>query len=707
MSPEYTLAAAQQHPVLASALYYASLGWCVLPVYMDTKKPRITGWQNRATTDPAQITHWFTDWPTAGIGIATGKMSGFFVIDVDQGEGKDGEASLRKMEAELGALPHALQQRTPSGGRHILFRYDNLIPVGSSAGIERAIDVRRDGGYIVVPPGARGLGAYEWQDGCDPCKLAEAPAAWTKRLAERRKTARALRREGAPVGGVQEGQRNTRLASHLGRLRREGWEEDPMREEAARWNDQNCDPPLDAEEVQRTVQSILRYDPASASELTELGNGKRLAEAYANDIRFTPELGWMVWNGKNWQEDKKELLLTRFSSQIPERIRQEANLATSLVGQESLRKWARASQTKARIKAAIVLAASIEGISESFERFDQQPTLLAVENGVIDLKNGTFRDPSPEDYITHVAPVRYDPTARAPVWEKVLNRIFAKDAALIGFLQRSAGYWATGLNVHALIWLLYGTGRNGKGVFMNTLSEILGPHVVSSPRETFVLKRNGGGIPNDIARLRGTRICVCNEFPEDRPPDQDLMKQISGGDKLSARFLHKEFADFTATSKLVIVTNNRIVFSSHNDAMWSRLVEIPFTVRIPDEEQDVHLKSKLLDEASGILNWIIAGARGYFKDGLVIPTSVRAATAEARNEIDTVGAFVSEQIRSEKGEKIGASRLYSTYSTWCKLCGRDSVKMATFKKELTSRFHYIQERSSSGQIWRDLAVLDL
>lgn len=391
----------------------------------------------------------------------------------------------------------------------------------------------------------------------------------------------------------------------------------------------------------------------------------------------------------------------RLAADVPNEIRAEAARKPKLA--ENLESWAHESEKRTKLQNSVYLARSLPGIEVGIDAFDCDPCLFAVDNGVIELKSSEFRPHRPADLITSISPMTCDPDAKCKMWERFLREIFAEDVELIQSMQVAAGYWLTGLSVEPNIWTFYGQGRNGKGVFVRTLRGLMGPYAGSAPRDTFVQKHTSG-IPTDLAGLRGKRLCVCDEFLAEKP-DEELLKHINGGDRLSARFLHNEYFEFDPTFKVLIVTNERLRFSSHNDAIWDRLIEVPFTVKIPEEKRNPHLAEELAEERSGILNWALEGVREYFATGLSIQKSVRDASSAAREENDTVIPFVDECIRCTSGEKIPLESLYNKYTYWCNQHGIEALTMRDLNRELEKRYEFRRGRTASTRFWCDIELV--
>ena len=279
----------------------------------------------------------------------------------------------------------------------------------------------------------------------------------------------------------------------------------------------------------------------------------------------------------------------------------------------------------------------------------------------------------------------------------------AGTADLIAYLQRLVGYTLTGLTGEQMMAIPYGSGANGKSTLLETIAGLLGDYAQQTPSETLVATKNRG-IPNDLARLRGARFVSAVETGEGNRLAESLVKQMTGGDRIAARFLYQEVFEFTPAFKLFLATNHKPVIRGTDAAIWRRIHLIPFDVTIPEAERDPNLKAKLAAEASGILNWALEGCRTWQREGLQPPTEVRAATAEYRGEMDVLAAFLEDQCVEQAGAKVQSSKLYAAYKTWCDENGEYAVSNKAFSLRLRER-GVENMRKSSGMHWLGLGLL--
>src|SRR5262249_35693849 len=263
---------------------------------------------------------------------------------------------------------------------------------------------------------------------------------------------------------------------------------------------------------------------------------------------------------------------------------------------ESLRKdlaeHALRSESEARLRAMVSLAATDPDLHVPPSQLDADPWLLNLENGTLDLHTGKLGSHRRSDLITRLAPVGWDPAAKCPRWKAFLADVFSGDDALIGYVQRAAGYSLTGDTSERILLILHGEGANGKTTFLETLTAALGDYAARTPTETLLAKRPDA-IPNDVARLKGTRFVTASEAGEGVQLAEARVKELTGRDRVPARFLHREWFEFCPEFKLWLATNHKPVIRGTDKAIWDRIRLVPFTVRIAKMKQDKHLLEKL------------------------------------------------------------------------------------------------------------------
>jgi P4 family phage/plasmid primase-like protien len=439
--------------------------------------------------------------------------------------------------------------------------------------------------------------------------------------------------------------------------------------------------------------------------LTDLGNAERLAEAHSHDLRYSHQLArWFAWDGKRWAEDDSGAVMRR-AKRTARDIYVEASGVQDSDRGRAIAKHAMASQSATKLKAMIELAQSEPGIPIDTGALDQDPWLLNVDNGIIDLRVGELRPHRRGAYLSKMAPVAYDPDARCDAFLAFLERIMGGDDDLIGFLQRAAGYSLTGITTERALFVLHGGGRNGKTTLVEAISGVLGPDYADRTATDSLLARRFEQIPNDLAALRGKRFVSASEVQQGRRLDEAKVKAITGGDTITARFMRGEWFSYRPQFKLWLSTNHKPVIRGTDDAIWDRLRLIPFDVRIPDDEVDRSLGAKLRDEAPGILAWMVDGCRIWQERGLSPPAKVLHATQAYRSEMDVLGAFLSDCCHLTEGAWATAGDLYSAYSTWAAEYGTAPISKIALGRQLADRGLEDGRTTGGTRIWKGIGIL--
>jgi putative DNA primase/helicase len=281
-----------------------------------------------------------------------------------------------------------------------------------------------------------------------------------------------------------------------------------------------------------------------------------------------------------------------------------------------------------------------------------------------DLRTGIAHKPDPLDYITKQTGCRSAPIGTPhPLWTAFLDRVTNHNKDLQAFLQRWCGYCCTGETTEHVFVFVYGTGANGKGTFINTIADVLGDYATTAHVGTFLASRNEHH-PTDVAKLRGARLVIAQETEKGRRWDETKIKTLTGGDKVTARFMRQDFFDFDPKFKLMISGNHKPQLNNVDEAIRRRLLIIPFTVQIPLAERDPQLRNKLRAEWPAILRWMIDGCLQWQKRGLAPPDIVRTTTAEYFTDQDTIGEWLEECTEFDRSAFARTLELFASWKTW-------------------------------------------
>jgi len=387
--------------------------------------------------------------------------------------------------------------------------------------------------------------------------------------------------------------------------------------------------------------------PAPATEFlphwTDLGNAARMYALARDRAFYVPAFGkWYLWADTHWREDTT-LAIYRLAKEVIRSMYREAASIEDDKDRKEFAKWIRQSESRNRLDAMIALVRSEPGMSLSPDELDREPMMLPCANGTIDLRTGELLPPNPAHRFTKAIDVAYDPKAECPLFENFLSRIMGGSFELVCFLQRLIGHALTGDATGKYLVFLYGPkGNNGKSTLVETITRLLGPYALKSPSEMVMSRSHRGTIPNDIARLRGVRFTVTNEVDEGMKLSESVVKDLTGNDTLTARFMRGEFFDFRPSHKLWVYGNQQPEIRGTDAAIWDRVCLIPFEVEIPESERDPQMPEKLARELPGILAWAVRGCLYWQMDGLKRPDLVKQATGAYRTEQDMIGQFIED-----------------------------------------------------------------
>jgi putative DNA primase/helicase len=413
-----------------------------------------------------------------------------------------------------------------------------------------------------------------------------------------------------------------------------------------------------------------------------------------------------MWTGKFWRPDptsegsiatgfvdglsrliaKESSLLSRNAADEADEDRRKALMTQA----EALLKWAVQSENERTIAAGLKLTK--HALLIEYGDLNRDPWLFNVQNGTVDLRTGALRPHHPADLMTFLAPVTFDPAATCPTFERFVLEVFAGDADLAAFIQRAVGWSLTGVVKERALFFLYGdTGKNGKTTLVEVIMKLVGVCGESSygygrkvGADTFMKSKNQDDNQRKAATLAGPRFVCTSEVDEEHRLNEQLIKDITGGDTIEGRRLYQEAFTFKPQFKPWMYGNHKPEIRGTDDAIWSRVRLVPFEVSFKGRE-DINLPDKLEAELPGILNWALRGCLDWQRHGLRPPAKVQAATQAYRDEMDVFGPFIAECCVLHPHAEVKASDLWTAYNAWCAENGSKEQSQTKLGKYLNSK----------------------
>ena len=424
---------------------------------------------------------------------------------------------------------------------------------------------------------------------------------------------------------------------------------------------------------------------------TDLGNAHRFRLDHRDAARYVPGLGWHIWDGQRWRPDD-DGAAERLAKDTALRTKRDAGTIDDTDEAAAMFKWALTTQGAPRLRAMLELARTELQLVARAEQLDADPLRLAVANGTVDLRTGELRPHDPADLITRLAGTTYDPGAQAPTWREHLRVVFAGDDDLAAWLQRWAGYCLTGDTSEQCLVLAHGDGENGKTTTWETISRVLGSYARGADAHTFTTAASDRAARSDIARLHGARLVTTDEIAPGAHLAEGLVKQITGGDRIVARFLYQGEFEFVPVLKLCLSVNHLPEINGGDHAIWRRIRVVPFGERITSPDR--RFAGRLRDELPGILAWAVEGCAAWQRDGLGTCAAIERATGAYRRDQERVTAFLADCTERDTFGRVERGKLLATYEGWERAHGRSPLPVKAFYSEL--RGHGLGDHMARG-----------
>ena len=439
----------------------------------------------------------------------------------------------------------------------------------------------------------------------------------------------------------------------------------------------------------RKSPPVMVMDDAGVPTILEISEDN-LAHAFArhfrDKLRFDHTSGkWFVWNDVRWQRNE-----TRKASDWVRRFVGQMNA-------DGQAKWA-----KAAVFAAVeTIASRDQTLAVTLDIFDRDPWLLGTPGGIVNLRDGSLSKPNPAKMISKSTAVVPAAPGTVPIrWVEFLQEATRHDAGLVRFLQQVLGYSLTGLTIEQILLFVYGPGGNGKGVFLNTTTRLLGDYAQTADMRTFTASKHDRH-STELAALAGARLVTAVETERDQALAESRLKQLTGGDPIRARFMRCDEFEFMPQFQLVMVGNYKPRIRAVDQA-WRRRLNLVNFMHQPTHVNP-HLSEQLMAEGPAILRWMIDGCLDWQANGLIRPQSVIDATAEYFSEQDLFASWLSERCNTGTQLAGGATALYQSWSEFARAAGEDAGTQTAFGAELDRR-GYAKERGMAGVRRRGLAL---
>ncbi|ALJ24008.1 DNA primase [Lactobacillus gallinarum] len=461
----------------------------------------------------------------------------------------------------------------------------------------------------------------------------------------------------------------------------------------------------EAEDVYGFNQASSKKKKTPPRSWDDMGMAQRFLDQLPHRFLYSmTDKMWYAYNGSYWEQDNQGLI-EKAADQVINNLKNESLVIQDDADKDKAQKaWQKFIKSERSRSSKVNMINEIKHLVPVLHsQWDKEKMMLNTPSGYIDLTNGTLHDHDYKKMFTQETGVDYTEKVDCPLWIEFLNQTFQNDQELIHFIQKIVGYSLTGSNTEQVMFILFGNGRNGKSVLLNIIKYISGTYAKTMNAETIMQKRNNSsqGPSSDIARLEGARLVISSEANEGDRLDESLIKQMTGGDTLVARYSYGRDFEFDPVFKLWMATNHMPKIYGTDEGIWRRLIIIPFTHTVKKENVDKNLEDKLKAESMGILKWAIDGAMMWQREGLNLPKIIKQASQDYREETDVIEAFISESCVAGNELKVKASELFDAYKKWADETNNwEGMSNTKFGIEISKRFR--KARTKNGIFYRGL-----
>ncbi|MBC9714520.1 toprim domain-containing protein [Streptomyces sp. TRM66268-LWL] len=427
----------------------------------------------------------------------------------------------------------------------------------------------------------------------------------------------------------------------------------------------------DSDEAARAVRLMTEFAERYGS--SDVLNAHALVAFTRGTIKHAPGLGFYLWNGKVWERSDTRIrqaihymgaALTVAAAELSAQHAEAGGDPKDDPG-SGLKKVALGFTLTRHIDSLIRELRAVPSVHVDASAFDAHPHLLTFANGTVDLRSGELKPHDKGNMLTYGLDIDYRPEAECPRWLSFLLEVFPDTPELADYFRRLVGYGITGSVQEQCFVVLWGKGANGKSVATDTLTNVFRSITKTTAFSTFEEKASGG-IPNDIAALRGSRLVMASEGESGKPMSEAILKRASGKDMMTARFMRQEFFEFKPSFLIVLSTNHKPRFRGQDEGLWRRVRMIPFTRWFAPHERDPYLDQKLTAEAEGIAAWAVRGAMEWYASGLQDPPVIADATREYRETSDALAGFFPGVLeRCDDGQQLSGGDAFTAYLDWC------------------------------------------